>query len=305
MKLNELDLNLLLVFEAILNTGSVTDAAEQVGLTQPSMSNALTRLRDHFNDPLFVRTKGSMQPTPLAGSLAEPVQGALRQLREALEGKRHFEARESSRCFKICMTEIAQRLLLAPLLSHFAAHAPGVQVATVDMFPDATQVALASGDIDLAVGYFVNFGPDFYSQRFFQETYVAMLRPDHPAILNGQLSLDSYLDAHHIVYVPTAASHQTLETVLDREFVRLGRKRKVGLRVAHSLGLSNVVASTDLVLTVPSRLGQVLADVFDVRVFPLPLDVPAIDIKQHWHARYHHDPAIRWLRAQFEELFQA
>ena len=305
MKLNDLDLNLLLVFEAILHTGSVTGAADEVGLTQPSMSNALTRLRDHFNDPLFVRTQGSMQPTPLAASLAGPVQAALQQLREALEGKRHFEASESTRCFKICMTEIAQRLLLAPLLGHFATHAPGVQVATVDMFPDATQAALASGDIDLAVGYFVNFGPDFYSQRFFQETYVAMLRSDHPATANGQLTVDSYLDAQHIVYVPTAASHQTLETVLDREFVKLGRKRKVGLRVAHSLGLSNVVASTDLVLTVPSRLGQVLADVFGLLVFPLPLDVPPIDIKQHWHARYHHDPAIRWLRAQFEELFQA
>lgn len=305
MRLNELDLNLLVVFEAILRCGSVTDAADAVGLTQPSMSNALQRLREHFGDPLFVRVKGAMRPTPLAESLAAPVQSALAQLRAALEGTRGFVPAQSTRCFRICMTDIAQRLLLAPLIGHFAVHAPGVVVETVDMYPGATQAALASGEIDLAVGYFASFGSDFHSQRFFQETYVAMVRRGHPAILDGAFPAESYLQAKHIVYVPSAASHHTLEGVLDREFLRLGRKRNVGLRVAHSLGTPNVVESTDLVLTVPSRLGSVLAESFDVEVFPLPLTVPAIDIKQYWHARYHHDPAIAWLREQFRGLFQA
>lgn len=303
MKLNALDLNLLLVFDAILKTGSVSQAADEIGLTQPTMSNALTRLRDYFNDQLFVRTQGSMQPTPLALRLAEPVQDALGQLRHALEDKRHFEASESTRSFRICMTEVAQRVFLPPLLAQFQAVAPGVQVTTVDMSPDHTQAALACGDIDLAVGYFAEFGPAFYSQRLFQEHYVAMLRCGHPALADG-LTTAAYLHAAHIVYLPAAASHHMLDGVLDREFTRLGAKRRVGLRVAHSLGLPSIVANTDLVLTIPSRLGQAFCDLVDVQLVKVPLDIAHIDIKQYWHTRFHQDPAVRWLRSQFEALFQ-
>ncbi|WP_372661192.1 LysR family transcriptional regulator [Hydrogenophaga sp.] len=303
MKLNSLDLNLLLVFDAILRTGSVTQAAEDVGLTQPTMSNALTRLREYFNDQLFVRTQGVMQPTPLALRLSVPVQEALLQLRQALEDKRHFDAETSERCFRICMTEVAQRIFLPKLLSHFRTEAPHVQIATVDMPPEATQLALGSGELDLAVGYFADFGPNFYAQRIFQEHYVAMLRRGHPAGSSGGLSLSAYLGALHIVYLPAAASHQTLETVLDREFARHDIKRRVGLRVAHSLGLSTIVASTDLVLTIPSRLAQDFSNLVDVQLFELPLDIPRIDIKQYWHARFHRDPAIQWLRAQFQHIF--
>jgi len=304
-KLNDLDLNLLLVFDAILRSGSVTAAADELGLAQPSLSNALTRLREHFNDPLFVRTKGAMLPTPLAQAMAQPVQSALRQLREAVEGRRHFVAAESARCFRICMSEIGQRLILPSLLKHLEVHARGLQVAVVDMFPDATQLALANGEVDLAIGYFANFGADYYAQKLFEETYVALVRRGHPGIRDSGLGVEEYLDAKHIVYVPSAASHQMLDTKLDREFVRLGRRRKVGVRVAHAFGVTDVVASTDLVLTVPSRLGRILAEVFDVQVHPLPLPLAPIDIKQYWHSRYNHDPGLIWLRSQFRELFQA
>lgn len=303
MKLNALDLNLLLVFDAILRTGSVTQAGEEVGLSQPSMSNALTRLRDYFNDQLFVRTQGSMQPTPFALRLSGPVQEALQQLRSALEDKRHFDARSSSRAFRICMTEVAQRVFLPRLVSLFRVEAPGVQIATVDLTPNQTETALGSGEIDLAVGYFSDFGPSFYAQRIFQEHYVVMARRGHPAMQNG-LTMEAYLNALHIVYLPAAASHHTLETMLDREFAQLGVKRRVGLRVAHSMGLPTIVASTDLILTIPSRLGQAFIDQADVQLCELPVSIPFIDIKQYWHARFHQDPAVQWLRSQFQANFQ-
>lgn len=303
MKLNALDLNLLLVFDAVLRTGSVTQAAEEVGLSQPSMSNSLTRLREYFNDQLFVRTQGSMQPTPFALRLAPPVQEALQQLRTALEDKRHFDHRTSERSFRICMTEVAQRVFLPPLLAHFMVEAPRLRVATVEMTPDQAQNALVTGDIDLAAGYFADFGPNFYAQRVFQERYVVMARRGHPATADG-LSLQSFLQASHIAYLPTAASHHTLESTLDREFAQQGIKRHVAVQVAHSLGLSSIVASTDLIATIPSRLGQAFSDLVDVELFELPLNIPRIDIKQYWHARFHQDPAIQWLRAQFQQLFQ-
>lgn len=303
MKLNALDLNLLLVFDAVLRTASVTQAAEDMGLSQGAMSNALSRLREYFNDPLFVRIHGGMQPTPFALRLAAPVQQALQQLRSALEDKRHFEPRSSERCFRLCMTEVAQRVVMTRLLIHLQREAPGIRLATVEMAPEQAQAALVSGDIDLAFGYFADFGPSFYAQRLFQERYVVMVRRHHPATADG-LTLQTFLQASHIAYLPMAASHHTLEATLDREFAQLGVKRHVAVQMAHSLGLSSVVASTDLVVTIPSRLGQAFSDMADVELFELPLNVPRIDIKQFWHARFHQDPAIQWLRGQFQLLFQ-
>jgi len=303
MKLNSLDLNLLLVFDAVLRMRSVTRAAEEVGLTQASLSNALTRLRAYFNDPLFVRMKGEMHPTPFAQGLAEPVHLALRQLQQALEGKRHFDAQAAERSFRICMTEIAQRVFLPRLMQHFASAAPRISLVTVDMAPDRAQMALAVGEIDLAIGYFADFGDNYFCQRLFEEHYVALVRTGHSSI-GDTLTLEGYLQASHISYQPAAASHELLDVWLDREFARHGARRRVGLTVAHSMGLSSIVETTDLVLTVPSRLAQTFTALSGLRVMPLPLAVPAIDIRQHWHLRYHHDPGNQWLRAQFMGLFQ-
>lgn len=303
MKLNSLDLNLLLVFDAVLRTASVTLAAEEMGLSQGAMSNALSRLREYFNDQLFVRIHGGMQPTPLALRLASPVQEALQNLRTALEDKRHFDPCTSERCFRICMTEVAQRVVMPRLLTHLRTAAAGIRVATVEMSPEQAQEALVSGDIDLALGYFATFGPNFYAQRLFQERYVVMARRNHPATRDG-LTLETFLRVSHIAYLPMAASHHTLEATLDREFAQLGVRRHVAVQMAHSLGLSSVVAGTDLVVTIPSRLGQAFSDMADVELFELPLNVPRIDIKQFWHARFHQDPAIQWLRGQFQQLFQ-
>lgn len=304
MKPQALDLNLLRVFDAIWRCRSVTAAGAEVGLTQGSMSNALNRLRQHFDDPLFARLQGRMQPTLLAESLAEPVQLALRQLDQALTQRRAFEPATAANGFRICMTEIAQRVFLPRLMQHLAQQAPLVQLATVDMPPERAQAALAAGEIDLAIGYFAAFGDSFFAQRLFSEHYVALVRAGHPAI-GTRLTRAAYLQAAHISYRPAAASHELLDERLDRAFTRAGVRRRVGLQVAHSMGLSVVVSQTDLIATVPSRLALSFADQPALRVLPLPLAVPAIEIRQHWHLRSHQDPASQWLRAQIAALFQA
>lgn len=303
MKPPALDLNLLRVFDAIWRRRSVTAAGAEVGLTQGSMSNALNRLRRHFDDPLFVRLQGRMQPTALAEGLAEPVQQALRQLDDALARRRAFEPASATRHFRLCMTEIAQRVFLPRLMQHLAGVAPQVRLATVDMAPTQAQAALAAGEIDLVIGYFAEFGDSFFAQRLFAEHYVVLLRVDHPAI-GARLTRAAYLQATHISYRPAAASHELLDERLDRAFARAGVQRHVGLQVAHSMGLSMVVAQTDLIATVPSRLALSFADTSGLRVLPLPLAVPAIEIRQHWHLRSHQDPANQWLRAQVAALFQ-
>jgi DNA-binding transcriptional LysR family regulator len=309
MKLNSLDLNLLLVFDALIRKGSVSGAAEEVGLTQPSMSNALSRLRSYFNDPLFVRSQGSMQPTPLAETLVLPVQRALAELQEVLHGTRSFDPGRSHRVFTVCMSEIAQRVFLPRLLAHFEIVASHIQVQTLDLSPQRTSSALASGELDLAIGYFADLGDHFYNQRIFKERYVALLRQGHPALQIkaklAYLSEAAYLQATHISYLPAAASHSLLDTLLDKQFSALGAKRRVGLRVAHSMGMSSIVESTDLMATIPSRLAQSFSDQKNLVAVDLPFEIPSITIAQHWHSRYHHDLANQWLRAQIQTLFQA
>ncbi|AGW90782.1 LysR family transcriptional regulator [Cupriavidus sp. DF5525] len=303
-KLYSLDLNLLLVFDAMLRVGSVSRTAEEIGLTQPSTSNALARLRNFFGDPLFVRSDGAMRPTPLALQMAEPVQEALGQLRRAIEDKRHFDPMTSCRRFSICMNEMGQRVFLPKIVTHFAEIAPGVDLEAIEMTSQQAQAAMPNGDVDLVIGYFSDFGPSFFRQRVTTGHYVAVARKGHPHI-DGTLTLPAYLNASHISYVPALGNHAALEALLAEEFMKHGVRRRVALRVANSLGIPRIISSTDLIMTIPSVLAQAFCETAPVQVFDLPFDIPDIEIFQYWHARYHHDPANQWLRAQFKSLFPA
>jgi DNA-binding transcriptional LysR family regulator len=303
-KLYSLDLNLLLVFDAMIRVGSVSRAAEEMGLTQPSTSNALARLRNFFGDPLFVRSDGAMRPTPLALQMAEQVQEALGQLRRAIEDKRYFDPMTSCRRFSICMNEMGQRVFLPKIVTRFAEIAPGVDLEAIEMTSQQAQAAMPNGDVDLAIGYFSDFGPSFFRQRVTTGHYVAVARNGHPHI-DGTLTLPAYLSASHISYVPALGNHAALEALLAEEFMKHGVRRRVALRVANSLGIPKIISSTDLIMTVPSVLAQAFCETAAVQIFDLPFDIPHIEIFQYWHARYHHDPANQWLRAQFKSVFPA
>ena len=296
------DLNLLYVFDAMIRTGSVSKAAEEVGLTQPSMSNALTRLRTFFGDPMFVRSEGSMRPTPLALQLAQPLQEALEQIHRAIEGKRHFDPQISSRCFTICMNEMGERFFLPKIMARLAEVAPGINLETVEMSSQQAQAALPNAEIDLAIGYFQDFAPNFFRQRVTLSHYVAVARNGHPKI-NGTLTLPVYLNASHISYVPPLGNHAALDVLLAQEFIKHGQRRRIALRVAHSLGIPKIISGSDLIMTVPYELAQALSETADVQILDLPFDIPHIEINQYWHERYHHDPANQWLRTQIKSLF--
>lgn len=303
MKLKNLDLNLLLVFNAIYKTKSVTVAADEVGLTQSSASNALNRLREYFQDPLFVRVHGQMEATPFSQKLSGPVQLAIGQLSQAIEDTREFNPATSKRSFSICTSEVGQRVFLPKLLKHLSQSAPLVSLSIVDIDSNKIHDSLVQGGIDLAVGFFEELGQNFHMQHLFAEEYVVMVRQNHP-IVNKELTLTSYVRGSHIVYLPSSANHSSLENRLDREFAKHGMTRNIGLRVAHSMGLSSIVANTDLMATLPSRLAETFRHSENIQIHKVPFPLGKIEICQHWHARFHHDEANQWLRAQIKFLFQ-
>jgi DNA-binding transcriptional LysR family regulator len=295
----DLDLKLLVAFEAVLMQRNVTAAAQSIGLTQPAMSTALGKLRKVFKDPLFVRTSRGMEPTPFAMQLAEPIRHALHLIRQTLNREKTFDAATSTRTFRIVMTDIGERVFLPALLQRLSEIAPGVNVHTVQLPVKEMREALESGQMDLAVGFIPDLAAGFYQQRLYKRSYVCVVRGDHPTIGNT-LTLKQYLAASHAIVSATGTGHDVVERVLAER----GYTRRIALHVTHFLAIPLIVANTDLVVTIPTMLAESYLPTMNIKLLAPPLKMPVYAIMQYWHERFHEDPANRWLRELFCELFR-
>ena len=298
MNINDLDLNLLRVFDAIATEGSVTIAGERIGLSQPAMSNALARLRALFDDPLFVRTPRGMRPTPFAQQLAQPVREALRLIQGALQQHAGFDPRGSGNTFRFSMSDIGEMVFLPGLLERVKRDAPGVKIEVVRIPIKDVHAALEAGDIDLAVGFLPGLTTGMRQQPLFREHYVCMLRADHP-LIGATISAKQFRAAAHVLVSYAGTGHQ----VIDETFAAEGLSARIAARVPHFLVVPMILARTDLIVTVPSRVAAVFAQEGNFKVLPLPLRMPSFEVRLHWHQRYHQDPANRWLRGVMAELY--
>ena len=304
MNPNRLDLNLLRVFDAILETRSVTIAASTLSLTQSAVSNQLARLREAFDDPLFVRTSEGMVPTPRALAIAGPIRKSLVAIRFCLEEQLGFDPATSDRTFKIFMSDVGQFIFLPRLLERIARVAPRVNIHTVQVPPSRMRdMALESGEVDLAAGYFEDFDGSFRQQMLFEESFVGMVRRGHPTI-RDTLPLETFLNTPQLVYQPTGGGHGLQESAVDQAFAAADVPRRLAVRAAHSMGMTSIVSNTDLLVIVPSRLAAACSELAEVSILPLPVEIPKFQIKQHWHERFHHEPGNRWLRGVVADLFQ-
>lgn len=290
------DVNLLRLFDLLYSTHSVTRSAEQLGLSQPTVSIWLSKLRRQLHDPLFVRTPTGMQPTPRADELIEPARQALDALRSLTARGSTFEPGSSTRRFRICMTDASHVTLLPQLLAHVRALAPGVSLEAARIDAD-TADALQVGDADLALGFVPWLESGFYQQALFPQGWVCLANAQHPRIRRN-LTLRQFKDEAHIGIVGGTGA-QLLAEALERHRI----ERRVVLELPGFLGLAAIVSTTDLIATLPQHIGQTLASASGVTLHPCPVTVPGFTVKQHWHARYHHEPGNRWLRGVIATLF--
>ena len=235
-----IDTRLLQVFNEIYAKKSVSSAAMALGLPQPAVSIALSKLREHFGNPLFVRTSNGMTPTPLGAELIEPVRTALNAVSAVVDFSTHFDPSTSKRVFKIAMTDISQLILLPKLWERLRLTAPGVGI---DVFPlsNETPQLLESGAVDLALGYVPELEAGFYQQRLFSQHFVCMVSQNHPRI-QGKLKLKQYLQEDHAAIVSSGAAPK----IIDETLHAMGKERRIALRIPHFLGASFVVELTDL-----------------------------------------------------------
>jgi DNA-binding transcriptional LysR family regulator len=289
-RLADVDLNLLLVLDALLRERSVTRAGAALGLSQPATSHALARLRELFGDELLVRHSNDMEPTAFAESLAAPLAEALAGVEALLWRDRAFDPAAADRELVIAMTDFVEATLLPAVLPQLGI-GPGLRLRLRRLGDELPERGLAEGDIDAAVGTILSPPATMMVSTLYRETFAAIVRRGHPC-LAAPLTPEGYAALGHVLIATPGDGPGIVDIALEER----GLRRNVVLRTPHFLTVAPLVAASDLICTMPARIAREGGRRHDVVVIEPPIAVPGFDVAMYWHPRRERDPAGRWLR---------
>lgn len=289
INLRKLDLNLLVTLDVLLAEHNVTRAAQRLNFSQPSVSVHLAKLRDIFGDPLLLPGPRGMQPTARAEALREPLREALESLERAVAPARPFIPAESSHTWRLAASDSSESSILLPAMAALRAAAPATRLAVLDLVPSRVARQAEQGEIDLAFHTSEDSPPGLRRRTLFAERYVLAGRAGHPR-LKRRPTLAQFCKLEHVIVSPDGGG---FHAVTDDVLADAGLTRKVVLSVPHFLFMMSVLASTDLVAMLPSRL---VRNTTVLQVVEPPVDVPGYEMAMLWHERSHRDPAHQWLR---------
>ncbi|WP_425093522.1 LysR family transcriptional regulator [Tropicimonas sp. S265A] len=292
--ISSFDLNLLRVFDTLMREKNVSRAAEKLHLTQPTVSGMLGRLRESLDDPLFIRQQRGMIPTPRAETLAPQISRALAEI-EAAIAPVVFDPKRSERTFRIAATDYAEHTLFAPLLKELAAKAPKMRIAIIPTDPDRIRSDLESGDLDLWISLPESAGPALKMRKLYSESYVCAVRHGHPEAGNA-LSLQSFLDARHIVVSPSGGGFQG---AVDTALQAIGQTRFVAYSANSFAIVPDLLEQSDCISVLPERM---VRDRKRICALQPPIELEGFTLAAFWHERFHHDPAHRWFREKLRDL---
>jgi DNA-binding transcriptional LysR family regulator len=295
---SSIDLNLLSVFQEVYRERQISSAARRLGLTQSAVSNALARLRRTFGDELFVRTTHGMQPTPFAEQVAEPIGAALAQVALALNQKSRFDPATSTRRFTVAMSDVGEVYFMPVLVERCLALAPQVQVSSVRAGSVDIREEMETGRVDLAIGAFDDVSEALYQRQLFRQRFVSMFRKGHP-LGEGDVDLGRFAAAHHLVVESSDSPYDRINQLLDKAGIGTAAR----FRVPHFTAVPYIVATTDLVVTVPQKLAERAAGPFGLAWIDPPLQLPTLQTNIFWHRRFNQDPGNQWLRALAADVF--
>ncbi len=293
MDLNRIDMNLLVVLEALLQEQSVTKAAKRIGRSQSAMSHALNRLRHTFNDPLFVSAGRGLEPTPRALELLAPVAGVLDDVRDILDPPLFDPATATSE-FRIGAPDSTVMIVLSDFLARVAVEAPNMDVS-ISSSAGSHLDTLAAGHIDLAMDTFMDAPELFHRQGLIEGRLVVVAREGHPA-RQSAFDVEAFSQWQHI-WVDTA-----LNRSLDVRFEQEGIDRRCPVRVASFFTGAIVATKTDYIMVLPELTARRALDFVPLAVFPVPMELPRLALEQMWHPRRQHDPSHQWLRSTIAEV---
>ncbi|MBN3750091.1 LysR family transcriptional regulator [Burkholderia sp. Se-20373] len=297
---DHLDLNLLRVFQAIVEERSLTKAGERLALSQPAVSYSLGRLRTLFDDPLFVRTRAGMQPTPVALELAGIVGKALDMVRVALRYAERFDPATSTRTFRLSLSDAGEMAYLPAICQALRERAPRVTLSVQPLPVEEIEEALRASRLDFAIGNLPELMPRTRHQTLFEETYVCMTGRRRGVPSGAALSLEQFVRAAHINVKSVEHSHHALDDALRAQ----GVGRNIALEVPHFVALPSVLSVTDLYATLPKRLAQILNRDNAFRLYELPVTLLPAPVTMHWHEHFHEDEGNAWMRTLLAELVE-
>ncbi len=298
--LSSIDMNLLIALDSLLAEGNVTAAARRHGVTQSAMSHSLARLRELFDDRLLVRVGARMKPTPRAQQLQPALRAALLQVEGVVAQRSSFDPATADTVFNVASTDYGAAFVSPLLFGDLQRQAPRVRIAVKPLVHRELVGQLASGDIHLAAGLPFEDLPGTQTQLLFEEQFACLVRAGHP-LLDTPGDIEAFANAPHCRVSPFTRSHGSF---VDEALALLGLQRRVQLELPFFLAAPQVIASSDLVLTVPSRLAEMFAVTHGLVMFEPPLELPSVAIRQVWHERYADEPSMRWLRETLAQVVQ-
>ncbi len=296
IKIRTLDLNLLRMLVALDDTRSVSLAGERLGLSQPAASNALARLRQALDDPLFLRSRDGMVPTGFAETILPEIRAHLGALFATLERGGRFDPATSTQVFRLSLSGLGEAVFLPGLAIRAFQAGPGLRLANIATPTDALAQALETGQVDLAIGMVALSGRGIRSATLFNEDYVAVAGPGLP---DPPEDLEGLRRARLMVPAPAT----TFGAAIDRALDAKGLEPQVALRLGHFGALPQLLAALDLVAVVPRQLADQLTGAGQARLLPIPISDNASPINMLWHDRTETDPACLWLRQEVRALF--
>ncbi|CAA0109494.1 Nodulation protein D 2 [BD1-7 clade bacterium] len=292
------DLNLMVIFDAIMQEQSITAAAHRLSMTQPSVSNAVSRMRHLWQDPMFIKNGRGVRPTPFAYSLWRRISEPLATIKSASQ-RPEFDITNDKRTFRIAATDWMVDIFWLPLRKRLEAQAPKINLHAVPYAVNGEQLLL-DADVDLVLDFFEGKDSRVETQWLFDNRFVCAMRPDHP-LATTDLDINTYADAEHLLFSLSGDALGDVDKLLQQQ----GLSRRIAMTVNHGYGLQKLLASTDLITTIPAPIifdsvnnGQLITRSPPVNITPAP-------ISMSWHTRMKRDTTLLWLRTQILDVLQA
>jgi DNA-binding transcriptional LysR family regulator len=298
-RLREMDLNLLVIFQDIMETRNISATARRLNMSQPAASNALARLRATVGDELLVRSGQAMQPTRLAELIAQDVAEGMALLQAALSRREIFDPVNDARRFVIAMTDVGEVYFMPKLLAYCAQHAPNVRIEVSYESGTALRSGLQEGRIDLALGPHEDMADSLLQLLLFKQHCVSLFRATHPFASQPPTSLAKYREASHVFVSNPASPYVEIQHRMEKAGIRMSSNNQV----SSFLTAPFVVATSDCVVTVPFKLAEQFAGPLALRSIRPPIRLPELETHCFWHRRSLADPSLAWLRKAIAELF--
>ena len=295
------DLNLLPIAFALYDELSVSRAARLLGMSQPAVSMALRRMRETFDDPLFIRVPTGIAPTPRAHAIVRLARPLVQRLQENLLKGASFDPATSTRMITVALSDVGEMAFLPRLLTQLRANAPHCAVRSVSVTGAQLAHDLEKGDVDLAIGYFPALSlKNFRHRRVSTHRFACLMRADHPSRA-PRMSAADFMAAQHVVVRAEGRSQEVLERYLERRKIR----RKVVVYTSNFLGVPFIVARSDLIATMPYAVAREFAAMSPQLAVTLPpFEISGFDLRLHWHRRFDNEPRNKWLREQLAHVFR-